>query len=258
MSSSNCPNKDEDSIPISNTNNDANNVEIKYSYVGGDGQSISATHAPTNHTKIARYAAFEQSRNNSTWKPLTIQQWATYLSKNNEAAKKHRQDFVNILANSTPHMKAYAFETKGASHSTANTRQFEFVLVDSPYLDNGSCDPYAFQDHFQSVAKSSNAPACVFPNLGNDAILVAPLPLLDHESRSTLSNNKVYPHLATFVRNGPSWQVNEFWRMVTTEYLKVLNERQVWLSTAGGGVDWLHVRLGKRPKYYRYDEFRSE
>ncbi|MGI9175867.1 MAG: DUF6940 family protein [Rhodothermales bacterium] len=24
----------------------------------------------------------------------------------------------------------------------------------------------------------------------------------------------------------------------------------MWLSTAGGGVSWLHVRLDSRPKYY--------
>lgn len=28
--------------------------------------------------------------------------------------------------------------------------------------------------------------------------------------------------------------------------------RPVWLSTAGAGVAWLHVRLDDRPKYYSY------
>jgi len=30
-----------------------------------------------------------------------------------------------------------------------------------------------------------------------------------------------------------------------------------WLSTAGGGVAWLHVRLDTRPKYYRYNPYRA-
>lgn len=30
-----------------------------------------------------------------------------------------------------------------------------------------------------------------------------------------------------------------------------------WLSTAGMGVSWLHVRLDERPKYYRFQEYRS-
>ena len=31
----------------------------------------------------------------------------------------------------------------------------------------------------------------------------------------------------------------------------------VWLSTAGGGVDWLHMRLDERPKYYRHLPWRN-
>mmetsp|Transcript_21770 Transcript_21770/g.32028 ORF Transcript_21770/g.32028 Transcript_21770/m.32028 type:complete len:156 (-) Transcript_21770:1774-2241(-) len=154
-------------------------------------------------------------------------------------------------------MKAYTFETKGASSSTAGQRQFEFVLVNSPSLftfAEGNPDPFTFKEHLQCTPL--NAPGCVFPNLRNDALLVAPRPLIDIDG-STYSDG-IYSHLAAFVRDGPPLQVNEFWRLVASEYLKVLKERQVWLSTAGGGVAWLHVRLGKRPKYFRYDEFRSE
>ena len=39
--------------------------------------------------------------------------------------------------------------------------------------------------------------------------------------------------------------------------LQRLGARPVWLSTAGGGVDWLHVRLDDRPKYYRHREWRQ-
>jgi hypothetical protein len=36
-----------------------------------------------------------------------------------------------------------------------------------------------------------------------------------------------------------------------------LSARPVWLSTAGAGVAWLHVRLDDRPKYYGFDEYRE-
>ena len=29
----------------------------------------------------------------------------------------------------------------------------------------------------------------------------------------------------------------------------------LWVSTAGLGVSWLHVRLDARPKYYRHDAY---
>ena len=36
-----------------------------------------------------------------------------------------------------------------------------------------------------------------------------------------------------------------------------VNEIPVWLSTAGGGVAWLHVRLDDRPKYYSYAPYKN-
>ena len=32
-------------------------------------------------------------------------------------------------------------------------------------------------------------------------------------------------------------------------------ESPVWVSTAGMGVSWLHVRFDSRPKYYRWGEY---
>jgi hypothetical protein len=35
-----------------------------------------------------------------------------------------------------------------------------------------------------------------------------------------------------------------------------LGTAPVWVSTAGMGVSWLHVRLDNRPKYYGYKPYR--
>ncbi len=35
-----------------------------------------------------------------------------------------------------------------------------------------------------------------------------------------------------------------------------LNSKPVWLSTAGAGVSWLHVRLDDKPKYYGHAPYR--
>jgi hypothetical protein len=35
-----------------------------------------------------------------------------------------------------------------------------------------------------------------------------------------------------------------------------VSAKPVWLSTAGGGVAWLHVRLDDRPKYYAHAPYR--
>jgi hypothetical protein len=36
-----------------------------------------------------------------------------------------------------------------------------------------------------------------------------------------------------------------------------VGRQPVWLSTAGAGVAWLHVRLDDRPKYYGHGPYRQ-
>jgi hypothetical protein len=86
-----------------------------------------------------------------------------------------------------------------------------------------------------------------FDNLGADALLVAPCP------QSVAAN---YSHLAAFVRTAPALQQHALLQLVAQEVLARIDDTPLWLNTAGGGVDWLHVRLDRRPKYYRYDSFR--
>ena len=86
-----------------------------------------------------------------------------------------------------------------------------------------------------------------FPNLGGDAQLVVPTPLNDPSH---------YAHLASFVRNAPADQVRNFWKTTAIVYEQEIGEKTVWLSTAGLGVSWLHVRIDSRPKYYRFQDYK--
>ena len=88
--------------------------------------------------------------------------------------------------------------------------------------------------------------AAVFPNLGNDAVLVVPRPS---------GAAAAWSHLAAFVRNAPAHQVHELWRVIGITMEQQLGTSPIWLSTAGMGVSWLHVRLDSRPKYYGFAEY---
>jgi hypothetical protein len=66
-----------------------------------------------------------------------------------------------------------------------------------------------------------------------------------------------YGHLAAFVRKASKSQQHAFWQMVGEAMLKRVSSKPVWLSTAGGGVSWLHVRLDDRPKYYGFGPYRQ-
>ena len=138
---------------------------------------------------------------------------------------------------------AFRWETPPVTDTTI-IRPFEFVLLDSPGLARHP-DPEAFSEHFGAASEEG---IVVFPNLGRDAIMVVPSPLTLHSD---------YGHLAAFVRKAPKAQWHALWRSVGQAMSRRMGSRPVWLSTAGGGVSWLHVRLDDRPKYYGYKPYRQ-
>jgi hypothetical protein len=136
---------------------------------------------------------------------------------------------------------AFRWETPPVSAATAS-RSFEFVILDSPGLA-GDPDPDAFDEHFRGRPE----PVVTFPNLGQDAIMVVPRPV---------GPASAYAHLAAFVRHAPERQRDALWQAVGDAMAMRLGAKVVWLSTAGGGISWLHVRLDDRPKYYGFLPYR--
>jgi len=151
-----------------------------------------------------------------------------------------RADFSVALARCP--FAAFRWETPPLRAETAS-RPFECVLVATSPL---APDPVTFVEHFEAERE---ADVLAFPNLGGDARLVVPAPRAPDE---------VYAHLASFVRRAPDDQRHALWRLVARDVLRRLGPRPLWLSTAGGGVGWLHVRLDASPKYYAYGPYRSE
>ncbi|MEZ4885653.1 MAG: hypothetical protein R3E32_13050 [Chitinophagales bacterium] len=126
-------------------------------------------------------------------------------------------------------------------------QDFEFVLVNSGTLKNIRADERAFQEYFK---KHSRNEILTFPNLSGDAQLIVPTPQIALEN---------YAHLAKVVRNVPDSQLDELWMRIGEEYEKALKKspKPKWLSTAGLGVSWLHIRIDSRPKYYRYKPYKE-
>ena len=55
-------------------------------------------------------------------------------------------------------------------------------------------------------------------------------------------------------------QVKDFWQTVGREMRsRLINEKEknVWMSTCGGAVSWLHMRLDSTPKYYSFMPYKS-
>lgn len=151
-----------------------------------------------------------------------------------------RSQFNELLAK-TP-FTAFRWETPPVTAATAK-RPFEWVLLDSPGLGDRP-EPEAFADHFSRGQDT----VVSFVNLGGDAILVVPCPVAEPSA---------YGHLAAFVRLAPEQQRQALWRSVGEAMARRIGVKPVWLSTAGAGVSWLHVRLDDRPKYYGYVPYRQ-
>jgi hypothetical protein len=131
---------------------------------------------------------------------------------------------------------SYCWECPALSDESRGAA-FECVFVSSPSLARMGTDPEAFAEHFR--------PGCelvIFDNLGGDARLVAPCP--------EKSGN--FAHLGSFTATASAERQDALWNAVGEAVTSRIGPKPLWLSTAGHGVAWLHVRLDSRPKYYRH------
>ncbi len=136
----------------------------------------------------------------------------------------------------------YVWETPAMSTHSMD-RTFEFVIHDSAWL-SGPPDRQIFADYYNTEAAREGIVA--FDNLGGDALLVVPSPYW---------NDADYSGLAAFFRNAPVAQQRTLWHELARHVKSRLSEKPIWVSVAGGGVPWLHIRLDDAPKYYRYGPY---
>jgi hypothetical protein len=155
-----------------------------------------------------------------------------------------RDFFIRELADIA--FPAYFWEMPPIRRDTTG-RDYEFVTIRSDALAHMRADTEAFAAMFATAAD----PVVTFPNLGGDALLVAPRPL-ERASR--------YPHLAEFLRAAPQSQQHELFKSLGAAVDAELRRTTmpIWVSTSGLGVAWLHVRLDSYPKYYQHRPYAEE
>ncbi len=154
-----------------------------------------------------------------------------------------RTYFTSVLAESE--FSAFRWETPALSQAMID-RPFEFVLIASPSFATRPTDEGTYSEYF--VDSNQDFGIVTFPNLRGDSTLIVPSP------RTVVD---VYGHLAAFVRGAMQEQSDALWRVVGVTMKSLVRDRPIWLSTAGGGVAWLHVRIDSRPKYYGYSPYRA-
>jgi hypothetical protein len=122
---------------------------------------------------------------------------------------------------------------------------FECIVISAPALarQQGDSTPFATQ-----FGAERGHDVVIFRNLGGDAELVVP---------SDARTGANYAHLAVFLRTASPAQTQAIWRaVVETAEARLALGKRLWISTAGLGVSWVHVRLDSRPKYYTHTPYR--
>ncbi|MBA4287232.1 MAG: hypothetical protein C0434_17075 [Xanthomonadaceae bacterium] len=129
-----------------------------------------------------------------------------------------------------------------ALHAAMRARPFECVCLNAPQLAAvaGPADRDSFRRAF---IIDDGTPFASFDNLGGDALLIAPRP-----ADATAD----YRHLLRYLRLAADADADALWQRIAVELEARIGREPVWLSTAGLGVNWLHIRLDQQPKYLQH------
>ena len=121
--------------------------------------------------------------------------------------------------------------------------RFECVFVASPVARAHAVDREAFAEHFGGIATSSRS-------ITSAATRCSWRPArMKHVNLAHLGE---FAATASAVTTGCALEGGRRGQLAAR-----IDAHPVWLSTAGHGVAWLHVRLDSQPKYYRYRPYVS-
>lgn len=85
-------------------------------------------------------------------------------------------------------------------------------------------------------------------NLPKDTILVIPKP----------RKNKNFTNIFYFMKEASNLQQKELWKLVAKQTRKMLKDNEnLWISSQGLGVNYLHIRICSFPKYYENSKLKK-
>jgi hypothetical protein len=177
--------------------------------------------------------------------------WGETIALSQERAVMAVRDVIAGWRNNAPFRAWFIAELAATSHPAffwelppvqpgTLSQPFECAVIRSDALAGLRADESDFADQLRG-----DAPVAVFPNLGGDALLIAPRRMTDADC---------YAHIAAFFRSAPHEQQHALFRCLAMEVEKRLakSSDRFWISTSGLGVPWVHVRLDSYPKYYQH------
>ncbi len=127
------------------------------------------------------------------------------------------------------------------------------VLTSTRMFEDRYADPSDFQDQFDKNTNTAGETVIAFHNLSKDAVLVVPR----HVSEK--KDLRKYHHLASYLTNSSQEDIRKLLKKTAEKVIELHEDKEriasnipLYVSTHGGGVPWLHIRLCNSPKYYHY------
>lgn len=156
--------------------------------------------------------------------------------------EKFRDKIIEIFMESPYENALWEFPPYSATH--ANNRA-EFILMET--YSFGNADSSSFSEHF---AGKPDGEIVVFNNLSGDTNLIS--------VNSADTKNNIFCHIMAFMKRAPAKLKHNLLIRIGGEMSKYTTSKSnVYLSTHGHGVSWLHVRICSKPKYYAFEEYKK-
>lgn len=130
-------------------------------------------------------------------------------------------------------------------------RPFEFMVIDAPHLARFAPNQGPFSEYLDELTGQEIVRS--FLSFTKESLLMAPA--------QSIADASVFTHIASFFRGAPAKQQDAMWCCLGEALRDRLNAvgttTNVWVSTEGSGVHWLHFRMDARPKYYEWRQYRD-
>lgn len=142
---------------------------------------------------------------------------------------------------------AFFYETSACDHH--GKLEYNEVYITSPELSRQSTlrapDYSAFRAHLDPKTRPSEY-AVSFDSLSPGTRLVVPVP----------RRGRRFANIREFIDNASERQQTQFWKLAAAEIKEQLKYHdRVFVSTHGLGVNYFHLRIECRPKYYTHLPF---
>jgi len=180
---------------------------------------------------------------------LSFRDFFDNLKSNRQFRSQLRDEIVSLH----PDYPYVFFECPCVNSETLNS-PFEFVLIRTEHFKNSNVEKAAFLNHFRKPENINNGlEAIYFDNLGKDGVMIVPKGTNGEE-------HKYYSNLMGLMRKGHRQERDDFWKLAGEQAIEIVHSKpmkNMWMSTSGLGVDWTHLRLCEKPKYYNYSTYKT-